>query len=85
MGEEGRGAGDVLRHLRLRTPHQEGLQAGAVLLQSRRGEKAEVHLDTEGVVENVAQSEGQKVVIASSPVSLGRSHLITYNPVASSL
>ena len=57
MREERRGAGHVVRHLRLLRPHQERLQAGAVLLQGRRAEEAEVHLDTESIVENIAQSD----------------------------
>ena len=87
MGEEGRGGGDVLRHLRLLPPHQEGLQAVTVLLRSRRGEQTEVHLDTECIVENISQSEGEKLVRTTSvgPQSVCLYHLITYSPVASSL
>ena len=88
MRQEGRGGGDVLRHLRLLPAHQEGLQAGAVLLRSRRVEQAEVHLDTECIVENISQSDGEKLIRSTSVVVLSQSqssHLITYNPVASSL
>ena len=69
MRQEGRGGGDVLRHLRLLPAHQEGLQAGAVLLRSRRVEQAEVHLDTECIVENISQSDGEKLIRSTSVVA----------------
>ena len=76
--EEGRGGGDVLRHLRLLAPHQEGLQTDTVLLRGRRVELAEVHLDTECIVENISQSEGEmRYSLEPALVSQTLSHLIT--------
>ena len=67
VGEEGRGGGEVLRHLHLLHQRQEWAQAVTALLGGARAQLTEVHLDTEGVVQEVPQSETSQYFLSPAP------------------
>ena len=69
VGEEGRGGGEVFRHLRLLRHREEGPQDITALLLGLRAQLTEVHLDTEGVVEEISQPETE-ITLTPQSVSL---------------